>query len=91
VSNGVEASRAVKGVAQQWPAWVRALLFFVLALGAALAGVLDDWVRILFAVAFVGIGLTFLAGARPNRSGEPPAAPPTYPTAQHEIPEPDAG
>jgi len=69
VSNGVEATRAVKGATAQWPAWVRAFLFFVLAACAALAGVLDDWLRILFAIAFVGIGLTFLAGARPSRNG----------------------
>jgi hypothetical protein len=90
MANGGEAASVMSGLAAQWPKWLRALLFFVLAAAAALAGTLDDWVRILLGVAFVGIGLTFIAdgrAARAHASGSSPES--TYPTGQYQLPEPE--
>jgi len=56
-----------------WPDWLLIVAFLALAVLAALAGTLDDWLRAAMAVAFVAIAASLIARFR----REHPTAPPT--------------
>jgi hypothetical protein len=43
--------------ASRWPTWVSTVAFLLLALGFALEGSLDDWLRAMCALAFTALAL----------------------------------
>jgi hypothetical protein len=75
---GVEAVGQARSALTLLPKWLQVLLFLGLAIACALAGTLDDWLRVALAVLFVGLALTLaaegLAGIQAHRveKGVPP-------------------
>jgi len=55
-----------------WPDWLLIVAFLALAVIAALAGTLDDWLRAAMAIAFVAIAASLIARLRRERAAVPP-------------------
>ena len=82
-----EPEQSVRTVAEwlrAWPDWLLVISFVVLAIAFALAGKLDDWLRVLAGVTFLAISVTLVARWRmehpgPGRPDNPEPPPDQYP------------
>ncbi len=63
VRNGDNVRQAA-GIFKNIPVVAQIVIFLLLAVVAGLAGTLDDWVRLVLAVLFVGVAASLFAEAR---------------------------
>jgi len=75
--------KAAAGIFKNIPVIAQVVIFLLLALVAGLAGTLDDWVRLVLAVLFVGVAASLFAEARQgiteHRAGAGVVEPPPVP------------